>query len=287
MDVLRYRDAAGHVGVGVRGDDGVVRAAAASSLSGLLAQPSGGFRDAVERAAGGPAVDVAAVLPPVDGRTEVWASGVTYRRSQEARIEESQVADVYARVYDAPRPELFLKAVAWRVVGDGSPIGIRADSGLDVPEPEIALVIDADGGVVGYTICNDVSSRSIEGENPLYLPQAKIYAGSCALGPVIRPVWELDAADLAISLSVVRSGAEVFGGTTRTSAMHRTFDDLVEHLYRGDHFPDGAVLSTGTGIVPDLGFTLAGGDVVAVTIDGIGTLTNTVVVGKGAFTPGA
>ena len=300
--LVRYRDpnaatgptaGAGTVGVGLLDDDGLIRVVDAESLAVLLRLPLAQLRERLERVARSTAstvslADGVQLLAPVDGRTEVWASGVTYRRSQEARMEESAVADVYARVYDARRPELFLKAVAWRVVTDGDPIGIRADSGLDVPEPEITVVANAYGEIVGVGVCNDVSSRSIEGENPLYLPQAKIYAGSCALAPGIRPVWELDVdgaggLDLGIAMDVERSGSVVFAGTTRTSSMHRTFADLVEHLFRGDHFPDGAILTTGTGIVPDMSFTLQDGDVVQITIERVGTLTNRVVVGKEPF----
>jgi 2-dehydro-3-deoxy-D-arabinonate dehydratase len=293
--IVRYRDEAGKVGVGVQDDDHLVHALTVDSLGALLRLPLTAIRERVQESLASDPLPGNGFgggltrLAPVDARTEVWASGVTYLRSQEARMEESAVADVYARVYDARRPELFLKAVAWRVVGDGDPIGIRADSELDVPEPELALVVNAAAEIVGVSICNDVSSRSIEGENPLYLPQAKIYAGSCALGPGIRPSWELDtgvgSTDLEITMDVVRSAAVAFTGTTRTSTMRRTFDDLVEHLYRGDHFPDGAVLSTGTGVVPDMSFTLEDGDVVRIVIEGIGTLTNHVVVGKAPFEP--
>jgi 2-dehydro-3-deoxy-D-arabinonate dehydratase len=224
------------------------------------------------------------VLPPIDGLTEVWASGVTYRRSREARVEESSVKDVYTRVYDAERPELFFKSVAWRVVGGDEPIGIRSDSSLNVPEPELALVVNAFGELVGVTICDDVSSRSIEAENPLYLPQAKIYAGACALGPGIRPLWEVPSLDdLAISVRVERAGEVVWADATSTSALHRALSDLVEHLFRAMHFPQGVVLSTGTGLVPDIAFTLHPGDEVTITIDAIGTLRNVVKEGRNAF----
>jgi 2-dehydro-3-deoxy-D-arabinonate dehydratase len=210
----------------------------------------------------------------------VWASGVTYRRSREARIAESVDGDVYSRVYNAQRPELFFKSAAWRVCGDGEPISIRADSAIDVPEPELAVVVDPTGAIVGYTVCNDVSSRTIEGENPLYLPQAKIYLGGCAVGPAIRPAWEVtDPYDLTIDLQIDRDGGQVWHGTASTSELHRRLDDLVEHLMRADAFPQGAVLSTGTSLVPDLPFTLQPGDVVRVEIDQVGALTNIVVRG--------
>ena len=275
MLVIRY-EVRGQTLVGVRTDDGLVRRAPASTLAELLA---GDFRGAVEEAAAGPAeTGEVRLLAPVDGLTEVWAAGVTYERSSEARQEESEVADVYARVYGADRPELFLKSVAWRVSGPGEPIGIRTDSAVDVPEPELAVVAAADGTIVGYTVCDDVSSRSIEGENPLYLPQAKIYAGACALGPGIRPAWEVpDPYELTIAASVRRGDDEVWSAETSTKMLHRRLDDLVGYLYRQYDLPEGAILSTGTGIVPELDFTLTAGDSVAVTIDGIGTLTNPVV----------
>jgi 2-dehydro-3-deoxy-D-arabinonate dehydratase len=217
------------------------------------------------------------LLPPVDGLTEVWASGVTYRRSSEARQEESQVADVYARVYAAARPELFFKSPAWRVCGSGEPVGVRPDSPINVPEPELALVCNADGEIVGLSICDDVSSRSIEGENPLYLPQAKVYSGSCSFGPGIVPVWTVpDVKALTISVRVERAGATAWRGETSTALINRDLTDLVEHLYRYAAFPHGAVLSTGTGLVPDLTFSLAPGDEVRIDIERLGTLRNPV-----------
>jgi 2-dehydro-3-deoxy-D-arabinonate dehydratase len=210
--------------------------------------------------------------------TEVWASGVTYERSMDARVEESQTQDVYSRVYAAERPELFFKSVAWRVVTDGEPIAVRPDSAVTVPEPELAAVVTATAEVFGYTVCDDVSSRDIEGENPLYLPQAKVYAGSCALATGIRPAWEVpDAAALGISVRVTRAGDTVFEGTTSTARMRRSVPDLVAHLVIAQDFPGGAVLSTGTGIVPDLDFTLLDGDVVQVAVEEVGSLTNPVV----------
>ncbi len=258
------------------------------SLGALLALPLDDLRtivkaavesDPVRPSAVGAAGDspAARLLPPVDGLTEVWASGVTYRRSSEARQEESEVADVYARVYDAERPELFFKAVAWRVSGHGEPIGVRSDSPVNVPEPELALVCNAQGVVVGVTICDDVSSRSIEGENPLYLPQAKVYAGACALGPAITPIWEIaDPAALGIDMTVRRGDRLVWHGETSTGLMRRSFGDLVTHLYRDLSFPHGAILSTGTGLVPDLTFTLLPGDEVTIDIDSVGRLSNPV-----------
>ncbi len=276
MLVIRYA-IGDEARVGVRSDDGVVRRLAAGSLEELLRLPADEFRSAVEDP-GDPEAGPVRLLPPVDGRTEVWAAGVTYQRSSEARQEESQVADVYAKVYDADRPELFFKSVAWRAVGPDEPIGVRADSAVDVPEPEIAVVVNAHGEIVGYTVCDDVSSRSIEGENPLYLPQAKVYAGACALGPGIRPAWEIaDCYDLGISATVTRSGTTAWSAQTSTRMLHRRFDELVAHLGRQLALPGGAILSTGTGIVPDLTFTLTPGDTVAITIDGIGALSNPVL----------
>jgi 2-dehydro-3-deoxy-D-arabinonate dehydratase len=280
MHIIRYLDAENRPAVGVADDDGRVRPLPVPSLADLLATPLADIRAAVESAAtatplpGGPP----RVLAPVDGRTEVWASGVTYQRSREARVEESGDGDVYTRVYDAVRPELFFKSVAWRAVGDGEPIGVRADSDSNTPEPELALVLNAAAELVGVTICDDVSSRTIEGENPLYLPQAKVYAGSCALGPGIRPIWEIgDPTDLGISCTITREGEPVWSARTSTAMLHRRLDDLVEHLFRALAFPYGAILSTGTGIVPGLDLSLSAGDVVRIEIDGIGTLTNPVI----------
>ncbi len=225
--------------------------------------------------------DEVRLLPPVDGHTEVWAAGVTYQRSRQARREESSAQSVYDRVYYAARPELFFKAPAWRVVTDGESVAVREDSTLTVPEPELAVVVNRLGDIVGYVVCDDVSSRSLEGDNPLYLPQAKVYAGSCALSTGIRPVWEIDdARDLTITMEI-RHGEDVtFRGTVSTSAMRRDPADLARYLLRGQPFPDGAVLATGTGIVPDLGFTLHAGDVIHIRVAGVGELTNPVVRGQ-------
>jgi len=281
VNIIRY---AGPEGVRVGVMDGTaVRALAVGSVAELLAMPSGQMRSVVE-AAVSPAAGPVRLLPPVDGLTEVWACGVTYERSSTARQEESDVADVYARVYEAERPELFFKSPAWRVCGDGEPIGIRPDSQISVPEPELALVCNASGEIVGVTICDDVSSRDIEGQNPLYLPQAKIYAGACALGPGITPVWELDEGlgALAITVAVRRDGVVAWSGETSTASLHRDLGELVEYLFRSASFPHGAVLSTGTGLVPELSFTLVPGDEVQIGIAGVGTLTN-VVRSSGEF----
>ena len=211
------------------------------------------------------------------GRQEVWAAGVTYRRSERARMEESSTADVYARVYTATRPELFFKAAGWRAVGPGDAIGIRADSTWNVPEPELALLVSATGEILAYACANDVSSRSIEGENPLYLPQAKVYDRSLALGPIAVPATRVQPEALEIRLRIERESAAVFVGSARASDIVRPLASLVEHLGRAYALPDGAWLSTGTGIVPPSDFTLEPGDVVEVAIDGLGALRNPVV----------
>ncbi|HLA93652.1 MAG TPA: fumarylacetoacetate hydrolase family protein [Actinomycetota bacterium] len=217
----------------------------------------------------------AVVVAPVEGQ-EVWAAGVTYLRSRDARREETVDATPYDLVYEADRPELFFKAPGWRCVGPGEAIGIRRDSAWNVPEPEIALVLDADLRIVGATIGNDVSSRSIEGENPLYLPQAKIYDAACALGPCIVPIADLPDG-LEIRMQVERDGEIVVVDRTTTAQMRRPFDELADWLGRALSFPVGAIVLTGTGVVPEPAFTLRVGDVVRIEVDGIGTLSNPVV----------
>jgi 2-dehydro-3-deoxy-D-arabinonate dehydratase len=255
------------------------------SVAGLLALPLPAIRELCE-APGGEPLPVAAVtlLAPADGLTEVWAAGVTYERSRTARVAESEhEADIYERVYGAARPELFFKSAAWRVAGPGSPVSVRADSAIDVPEPELAAVLNAGGEIVGYTICNDMSSRSIEGENPLYLPQAKIYLGGCALGPGIRPAWEVpDPYALTIEMSIHRGGEAVWQDRASTAGLRRRVPELAEFLFREDEFPGGVVLSTGTSVVPELPFTLQPGDEVRIRISELGELANPVVRGKAA-----
>lgn len=284
MCLLRYRTSEGRVRVGVADQQSVIRELSVSGMHELFRVPLSELHDFVSSRTGR-VIDIGERYEaPIDGATEVWASGVTYVRSRDAREEESQVADVYSRVYDAARPELFLKSLAARVMGTRSPIGIREDSSINVPEPELAVAINAFGEVFALTACNDVSSRSIEGENPLYLPQAKIYAGSCALGPWLVPIWSVENLyDLAIGVDVQRNGVSVWSASTSTSLLHRSIDELVEYLYRADWFPDGTILSTGTGVVPDLSFSLEEGDLVSVSLGGVGTLTNQVVRGKAAF----
>ncbi len=220
--------------------------------------------------------EMGTLLPPIETLQEVWASGVTYLRSRNERQAESSVADVYTSVYDAVRPELFFKSAGWRVVGPGKTVRIRRDSAWNVPEPELTLVINAHREIVGYTAGNDMSSRSIEGENPLYLPQAKSYDGSAALGPSIVLCDVSDLLELTIHLSILRDEIEVYSGDTSVPMMKRKLPELVEFLTRELSFPYGAFLMTGTGIVPDFPFTLRVGDVVSVTV---GELTLTNVVG--------
>jgi 2-dehydro-3-deoxy-D-arabinonate dehydratase len=221
----------------------------------------------------------AMMLAPVD-KQEIWAAGVTYKRSQEARERESAgAARFYDLVYSAPRPELFFKAPAYRVCGPGQPVHIRRDSKWNVPEPELALVISPQLKLVGFTIGNDMSSRDIEGENPLYLPQAKFYDHACAVGPCITLVDEMPAAEeTAIRLLIERRGKTAFDGATKVSAMKRTFQELIDWLGRETSFPHGAVVLTGTGVVPPDDFTLAADDVVHIEISGIGRLTNPVAM---------
>lgn len=251
-----------------------------SSIRELLQLTGAEFADVVDqvRASGAtpvPAHD-AVLLAPIDVQ-EVWACGVTYLRSRDARMEESTEEDVYERVYNAERPELFFKATPSRVSGPGEAVAIRADSTWDVPEPELALVINAHGEVVGYTVGNDMSSRSIEGENPLYLPQAKMYSACAGLGPVIALAGEVaDPRQLAVTLTIERHGSALFEGETSTDQLARPIEDLVGYLHRHNRFPNGVFLMTGTGIIPPSEFTLEDGDIVRITVDGIGTLSQPV-----------
>lgn len=251
--------------------------AVASSFDEAMAVPDGVLRTGIDAAVAAPAIESWDAIRAPIGSQEVWAAGVTYRRSEEARMEESVTADVYARVYRASRPELFFKSPAWRVVGPSGPVGIRADSTWDVPEPELALFVGPDGSIRGYTCGNDMSSRSIEGENPLYLPQAKVYDASCALGPVFVPAWAADIRSAEVRLSIARARDQVFAGTTRVAEIVRPLEELAGYLVRAYTLPVGAWLLTGTGIVPPSDFTLQAGDVVAVEIDGLGTLRNEVI----------
>ena len=249
-----------------------------ATLADLLALPLDRARTVIENAARTARGDMPGdkVLPPID-RQEVWAAGVTYLRSRDGRKEESGHGSLYDHVYDSARPELFFKSSPWRVVGDHDAVGIRADSGWDVPEAEVGLVLNATGEVFGYTLGNDMSSRSIEGDNPLYLPQAKIYDRSCAMGPAIVPSWAIPPGPIQIGLRVLRAGHEAYAGSTSTSAMARGFQDLAGWLFRALSFPAGVVLLTGTGVVPEAGFTTRPGDTIEITSGTLGTLTNPVV----------
>lgn len=224
-----------------------------------------------------------ALLPGVArapiGAQEVWAAGVTYYRSRDARMEESQSAgggDFYDRVYRAQRPELFFKATPHRVVGPNAKVAIRHDAKWSVPEPELALLVSPGGKILGYTAANDMSSRDIEGENPLYLPQAKVYDRSCALGPCILVSSEALPRSTAIELDIVRGGKSVFAGSTTLNELKREPEELVEYLFRDNSFPRGCFLLTGTGIVPGDSFTLHAGDEIRISIEAIGTLANSV-----------
>ncbi len=228
--------------------------------------------------AGPIALDEVRFLAPIDNQ-EVWAAGVTYKRSQVARMEESESgASHYDKVYSADRPELFLKATPNRVSGPGQPVRVRADSKWSVPEPELTLVVTPNLKLAGFTVGNDMSARDIEGENPLYLPQAKVYNACCALGPcVLIPEQPLDRPNTKITLSIERDGSEVFHGETNVDQMARGFEDLIGWLGRENTLPNGAFLLTGTGVVPPDEFTLKNGDLVSIDITGIGTLVNPVV----------
>ena len=252
--------------------------AASLTIDGLLGGAPGALAAALRGLAAGPVPPGARVVAPVGGQ-EVWAAGVTYTRSLDARVAESGTPDPYERVYGAERPELFLKAAPGRARGPGEPVGIRADSGWDVPEPELAVVADRSGHIAGYLNGNDMSSRSIEGENPLYLPQAKIYTGSCAIGPCLATPDEVpDLASLLISLRVLRAGAEVVADTVKVADLHRSPAELVRWLFRALDFPVGVVLLTGTAIVPPPAFTLRAGDEVIIATTGLGELRNVVEV---------
>jgi len=248
------------------------------ALDDLLARGGDALREAVHRVGDDAVPDGARVLCPLEGQ-EVWASGVTFERSRAARNEEAGAVDFYDRVYAAERPELFSKAAVGRSRGPEEPVTIRSDSGWDVPEPELGVVADASARIVAYTVGNDMSSRSIEAENPLYLPQAKSYTGSCSVGPCLLPVADAGpVAELEIRMVIERGGVELFADQVSVSTMHRELDDLVDWLFRGQDFPVGVVLLTGTSIVPPPEFTLQEDDVVTVHIPGIGRLRNPVQV---------
>jgi len=284
MSIVRYAGADGRPEVGVRQNDRV-HPIAGAVLASLLRLADGELRQQLHAAAAGESLPLSGLtlLAPIDGRTEVWGAGVTYFRSREARMEESKFDRVYLDVYDADRPELFFKSVAWRVLGDGASGGMRHDSTDSIPEPEVAIVVNSSAEIVGAVICNDFTSRSIEAENPIYLPQAKTFTGSCALSSEIVPWGELDHPDdLTISLDIQRSGSTWFEGSASTSAMKRSYQELVTWLFSAMEFPDGVVLSTGACIVPELGQSLIEGDEVTVRVDQLGSLTTTMASSGGA-----
>jgi 2-dehydro-3-deoxy-D-arabinonate dehydratase len=244
-------------------------------LSDLLALPAGEQAAFLETQAGAPGAE-GDLLAPIEADMEVWASGVTYLRSRQAREAEAANADVYTRVYDADRPELFFKANGWRVVAPYGNIRVRRDSRWNVPEPELTLLLNHAGEICGYTAGNDVSSRDIEGENPLYLPQAKVYNGACSLGPVIRLERNAEALrGLPVALEISRGSEVRYQGETSTAKMKRTLTELADYLFRELDFPRGAFLLTGTGLVPPDDFTLATGDEVRITVGEL-QLTNQV-----------
>ena len=219
------------------------------------------------------------LVAPISPEIELWGAGVTYLRSRDARKEESGVPDVYQKVYEADRPELFFKSNAVRARGTNSPVGIRYDSEASVPEPEVAIYINRYREIIGYAICNDMTARTIEGENPLYLSQAKIYIGSTAIGPDITPAWLAPtAAEMKIKARIVRGTEIAWEAETSLAALNRTLEDLITYLFRCQDFPHGVILSTGTGIVPPLDISLAAADVVEIDVAGVGKLTNTVEV---------
>ncbi|MGI6366999.1 MAG: fumarylacetoacetate hydrolase family protein [Anaerolineae bacterium] len=246
-------------------------AAASAALEGAAAacQPLGAVEALLEQGL--------TLLAPID-RQEVWACGVTYEMSRSARMRESREPTIYEKVYDAERPEIFFKATPQRVVGPGEAVGIRADSTWDVPEAELTLLVTPALEIVGYTVGNDMSSRSIEGENPLYLPQAKVYDRCCALGPVVVLAEAVDPLNLPITCRIEREGATVFSGETHTRLIHRPLAELIHYLGRCNTFAAGVLVMTGTGVVPPDTFTLREGDTISLTIGQLGTLTNPVTV---------
>jgi len=281
MKICRFKTADQKIHAGLLTDDGQVLDLAPTGLTELTsiienADPLALLRSATAKNLPRHAIASVTLLAPVE-RQEVWAAGVTYLRSKTARMEESDFsATAYDRVYAAARPEIFFKSVAEKVVGPGEKVGIRSDAKWNVPEPELALVINSKGAIVGYTIGNDMSSRDIEGENPLYLPQAKVYDGCCALGPCVLLASQPLARETEIAIEIARGGEVAFAGRTSLAQMKRGLQELVDWLFRDNSFPNGAYLLTGTGVVPPDDFTLQAGDDIRITIDPIGTLHNTV-----------
>ncbi len=284
MNLCRFRTPDGRIRVGLLADAATVQdltSAGVERLDAILEADDPVARAGAAAKSGGARFALADVrlCAPID-QQEVWAAGVTYLRSKAARMEESDFsASAYDKVYAATRPELFFKSLPEKVVATGEPVGIRRDARWSVPEPELVLVVNSRGRVVGQTIGNDMSSRDIEGENLLYLPQAKIYDRSCALGPWITlGASEADARRWIIRLTIRRGESVAFAGETSVGQMKRGFDELAGFLFRSQAFPHGAALLTGTGIVPPDDFTLQAGDVVEIGISGIGLLRNPVVV---------
>lgn len=284
MKLCRFRKDTGEARIGMVVDDASVMdltAAGPASFTALLESPDplAELRKLTAVNPPGLALSEIKLLAPVE-RQEVWAAGVTYLRSKTARMEESDFsANAYDRVYSAERPEIFFKSLADKVVATGEPVGIRRDARWSVPEPELALVLNSRGQIVGHTIGNDMSSRDIEGENLLYLPQAKTYHRSCALGPwLVLGTPEAEAREWQIKIEINRAGTNVFAGEVSVGQIKRRFDELAEFLFRSQVFPHGAVLLTGTGIVPPDAFTLGEGDVIRIEIGGIGILQNPVAV---------
>ena len=283
MKLCRFKNAEGEVRVGLAIDDRTIADLSAGGVESITSLIDGAdgverIRDLAEQDLQKLTLADVTLLTPVEGQ-EVWAAGVTYLRSKKARMEESDFsANAYDLVYEAARPEIFFKSLPDKVVGPGEAVGIRKDSKWNVPEPELTLVVNSRKELVGYTIGNDMSSRDIEGENLLYLPQAKVYDRSCAVGPwIVVGANEAEVRDWTIGVEIERAGKNIFEGETSINNIKRTFDELVDYLCHSQTFPQGAMLLTGTGVVPDDDFTLANDDVIRITISGIGTLENRVV----------
>ena len=283
IQLVRFQSGSGHPRYGVLQQNSILDLSAVGidRLTGLLNGPSpeSTLRSLASQPLPRIPLTEAQLLAPID-QQEVWAAGVTYLRSKKARMEESDFsASAYDRVYEAPRPELFFKSLPQKVCGPGSAVGIRSDAKWNVPEPELALVFSSKGDLVGYTIGNDMSSRDIEGENLLYLPQAKTYRRSCALGPVlVLGISEAQTREWRIQISIHRQGQQVFQGETSVGQIKRSFTELRDYLFQSQEFPNGVVLLTGTGVIPPDSFTLQAGDRIRIEIGPIGVLENTVEI---------
>ena len=284
MKLCRFKSAEGEVRVGLAVDESTIADLSGSgveSITSLLEDNNGTqkIRELAEQDLPQVALGDVTLLTPVEEQ-EVWAAGVTYLRSKKARMEESDFsANAYDLVYDAARPEIFFKSLPSKVVGPGEAVGIREDSKWNVPEPELTLVVNSRKELVGYTIGNDMSSRDIEGENLLYLPQAKVFDRSCAVGPwLVMGANEGEVREWTIGVEIERAGKNIFEDETSINNIKRTFGELVDYLCRSQTFPQGAMLLTGTGVVPEDDFTLSSNDIIRVTISGIGSLENPVAV---------